>query len=99
MTASGSSPDTRAIVLDIEGTTTPISFVSQTLFPYARRHLRQYLEQHHDDAEWAALAERFRREHRADRQSGADVPPWMEGSERDSIAAYAGWLATESHRL
>jgi len=92
VTASGPSPDTRAIVLDIEGTTTPISFVSQTLFPYARRHLRQYLEQHDDDAEWAALAERFRREHRADRQAGADVPPWMEGSERDSIAAYAGWL-------
>ena len=58
MTASGPSPDTRAIVLDIEGTTTPISFVSQTLFPYARRHLRQYLEQHDDDGSTCVLAER-----------------------------------------
>ena len=34
----------RAILLDIEGTTTPLSFVYQTLFPYARQKLRPYLE-------------------------------------------------------
>ncbi len=32
------------ILLDIEGTTTPITFVTETLFPYARAHLRAYLE-------------------------------------------------------
>ena len=31
----------KAIVLDIEGTTCPINFVSQTLFPFARRQLTQ----------------------------------------------------------
>ncbi|CAI7760577.1 unnamed protein product [Closterium sp. NIES-53] len=31
------------IVLDIEGTTTPISFVSQVLFPYAKSHVGQHL--------------------------------------------------------
>lgn len=30
-----------AIVLDIEGTTCPVNFVSQTLFPFARRRLTQ----------------------------------------------------------
>ncbi|NCG16715.1 MAG: acireductone synthase [Synechococcales cyanobacterium H12SWP_bin.12] len=30
-----------AIVLDIEGTTCPVNFVSQTLFPFARRQLTQ----------------------------------------------------------
>src|SRR5207247_1334972 len=91
VTASGPSPDTRAIVLDIEGTTTPISFVSQTLFPYARRHLRQYLEQHDDDAAWAALTERFRRAHRADRPAGADAPPCQRGTERAWNQTYGGW--------
>ena len=38
-------PSAAAIVLDIEGTTTPIAFVHDVLFPYARRHLRRYLEQ------------------------------------------------------
>ncbi|CAM8896755.1 unnamed protein product [Rhodiola kirilowii] len=33
----------RCIVLDIEGTTTPISFVSDTLFPYARENVGRHL--------------------------------------------------------
>lgn len=32
-----------AVVLDIEGTTTPISFVHDVLFPYARKHLKEYI--------------------------------------------------------
>jgi enolase-phosphatase E1 len=35
--------DPKAIVLDVEGTTTSIAFVSDTLFPYARAHLRQFV--------------------------------------------------------
>ena len=33
-----------AVLLDIEGTTTPMSFVHDVLFPYARAHLRECLE-------------------------------------------------------
>lgn len=39
-------PGLRAIILDIEGTTTPISFVYQTLFPYARTNIERYLKAH-----------------------------------------------------
>jgi len=35
----------RAIVTDIEGTTSSIDFVHQTLFPYAKQHLRRYLHE------------------------------------------------------
>ncbi len=35
----------RAIVTDIEGTTSSIDFVHQTLFPYARKHLRVWLRE------------------------------------------------------
>ena len=34
----------KCILLDIEGTTTPISWVYETLFPFARAHLREFLE-------------------------------------------------------
>jgi methylthioribulose 1-phosphate dehydratase/enolase-phosphatase E1 len=34
----------QAIVLDIEGCTTPITFVTDTLFPYAKANVRAYLE-------------------------------------------------------
>jgi enolase-phosphatase E1 len=37
---------TRALVLDIEGTTTPVDFVYRMLFPYARAHLAEYLARH-----------------------------------------------------
>ena len=37
--------DIRAILLDIEGTTTPIAFVQQVLFPHARARVHDYLEQ------------------------------------------------------
>lgn len=34
----------KAILLDIEGTTTPIDFVHQTLFPFAKEKIGEYLE-------------------------------------------------------
>lgn len=36
----------KAILLDIEGTTTPIDFVHKTLFPYAKSRIGKYVEQH-----------------------------------------------------
>lgn len=41
----------RAIVTDIEGTTSSIDFVHQTLFPYAKKHLRAFLKAHADRTE------------------------------------------------
>ena len=37
-----------AILTDIEGTTTPIAFVRDTLFPYARARLAAFLQEHTD---------------------------------------------------
>ena len=41
----------KAIVTDIEGTTSSLSFVKDVLFPYARQHLPDFVRQHyqHDD--------------------------------------------------
>lgn len=36
----------RAILLDIEGTTTPIDFVHKTLFPFAKARIANYVERH-----------------------------------------------------
>lgn len=41
----------RAILTDIEGTTSSISFVKDVLFPYARRALPGFVVQHRDDPE------------------------------------------------
>ena len=38
-------------VLDIEGTTTPISFVTEVLFPYAKENVGNYLRSTYNNAE------------------------------------------------
>ncbi|MDQ0008075.1 enolase-phosphatase E1 [Luteibacter jiangsuensis] len=43
--------DIRAVLTDIEGTTSSIDFVKDVLFPYARKHLPAYVETHTDEAE------------------------------------------------
>jgi enolase-phosphatase E1 len=48
-------PVIRCILLDIEGTTCPVSFVASVLFPYARERLASYLETNHGDPEVQAL--------------------------------------------
>lgn len=45
----------KAIITDIEGTTSSIEFVHETLFPYARLHLRSFLREHAGDATVQAL--------------------------------------------
>ena len=40
----------RAIVTDIEGTTSSLSFVKDVLFPYAAEHLRDYVLEHRTEA-------------------------------------------------
>ena len=84
-----------AVLLDIEGTTTPISFVHDVLFSYARTHLRDYLERHDGSSELNEVVRRLRDEHLAD-VSGGEQPPPLVLSDReptlDSIAAYLTWL-------
>ena len=55
----GQNPHTmiKAIVTDIEGTTSSIDFVHQSLFPYAKAHLRAFLRAH---AAEPAVAEQIR---------------------------------------
>jgi enolase-phosphatase E1 len=68
----GTIGDVQAIVLDIEGTTTPIAFVYDVLFPFARKRLRAYLR---DPENREALREplhRLREEWAADADHGSD---------------------------
>ena len=73
----------KAILLDIEGTTTPIAFVHDVLFSYARDHVREFLTKN-SAAEDIAL---LREEHAVD---VSDAP--LLSNETESIAAYVEWL-------
>jgi enolase-phosphatase E1 len=72
--------DVRAILLDIEGTTTPIAFVHDVLFSYAREHVREFLAAN-SAAEDVAL---LREEQAIDVKEGRNPPT--------ELTAYVEWL-------
>ncbi|XP_074659909.1 enolase-phosphatase E1-like [Tubulanus polymorphus] len=41
----------KVVLLDIEGTTTPITFVKEKLFPYVKENVEEYLNTHYDEDE------------------------------------------------
>ena len=67
----------RAILLDIEGTTTPIAFVHDVLFSYARDHVREFLAENSAAEDIALLRE----------EQAVDVSDAPE-----SIEEYVEWL-------
>jgi enolase-phosphatase E1 len=77
----------RVLLLDIEGTTTPIDFVLGTLFPFARGRVRGFLEERGHDPEVRADVALLREEHA--REAGGP-PAWGEAPE--AVAAYVHWL-------
>jgi enolase-phosphatase E1 len=81
----------RAVLLDIEGTTTPVAFVYDVLFPFARARLREYLQDHAGSGAVREALEKLRGEWRADVAARQDPPEWPEDA-TVSAAAYLEWL-------
>lgn len=76
---------TRGILLDIEGTTTPISFVYDVLFPFARHRLAECLP----GMDLSAL----HNEHREDVRRGLNPPEWTTPPVR-----YVEWLMDQDRK-
>jgi enolase-phosphatase E1 len=81
------------VLLDVEGTTTSISFVYDVLFPFAAERLDAVCSMTGDPAVAAAIAE-LRREHGRESgpESGPAVPEFGDGS------AYARYLMAEDRK-
>jgi enolase-phosphatase E1 len=76
---------TKGILLDIEGTTTPIRFVYDVLFPFARAHAHEHLD---NDARQALEIE-----YHADVRKGNAPPPWSGGA-----LDYVFWLMDQDRK-
>lgn len=86
-------PGVRVLLLDVEGTTTAISFVHDVLFPYARAHLREFLKRGAGDPDTREDLSALRAEREAEAEGGA--PEWRGGGPAETLAsaaAYAEWL-------
>jgi enolase-phosphatase E1 len=98
LTAALLNPRVRVVLCDIEGTTTPIDFVHQVLFHYARAHVVQFLEQNRSSSGVRRDLEALRHERRADIRQGHHPPPLSPDtaqSELQSEVSYITWLMDE----
>ena len=82
----------KAILLDIEGTTTPIDFVHKTLFPYAKARITGFVEDHFDELriEIAELAAEHENEVEYTAEFRADSP--------NSIGEYLKFLINNDRK-
>jgi enolase-phosphatase E1 len=98
MTVNPNELSASLILLDIEGTTTPIDFVYKTLFPFARARVKDYLYHNWGAPEVQADVERLRAERSADASQGLNPPALAaleDSSSREQIesaVAYIHWL-------
>jgi 2,3-diketo-5-methylthio-1-phosphopentane phosphatase len=85
----------RVVLLDIEGTTTPMTFVHDVLFPFARTSLPGWCRSNAGSDRYRQVLRRLSEEHVADRRADDPVPDWRDATpdEADrSLQAYVLWL-------
>jgi enolase-phosphatase E1 len=91
----------RGVVLDVEGTTTPISFVYDVLFPYARTHLRGFLMTHGPSGLLAEVDRLLREEHASDVARGDSPPPLpadVSSGNAVDLEPYVLWLMARDRK-
>jgi enolase-phosphatase E1 len=91
-------------LLDIEGTTSPISFVYQVLFPYARKRIADYITGNANNQDVQADLRQLAHENAIDRSKGAPIiyypqPVGQDPSENlKSSTAYLLWLMDQDRK-
>lgn len=90
------------ILLDIEGTTTPLEFVYETLFPYADDKLESYLFKHFREPEIESVLQQLHMQQKAEEGQGLQPPNWIgdcdDQSRLRSCAEYCKWLMAKDSK-
>ncbi len=91
-----------AIVTDIEGTTSSLSFVKDVLFPYARARLAEFVKQHAGDPDVAQLLAEARRIAEVklnDEQLAAQLLRWIDEDKKITpLKTLQGMIWEEGYR-
>ncbi len=85
----------KVILLDIEGTTTPIDFVHKTLFPFARRRMTEFVES--NSASLTDEIKKLKIEHKEDYAEEFYVKEFDENAPA-SISNYLNFLIDEDRK-
>jgi len=88
------------VLLDIEGTTCPVSFVSETLFPYAAEHLGSFLNKQQKDPKVQELLGEVEKAWAEDPDPEAQSMRQQGLSGRmDDVLKYLHWLINKDRKL
>tara|TARA_B100000315_G_C14580813_1_gene590354 strand:- start:161 stop:901 length:741 start_codon:yes stop_codon:yes gene_type:complete len=88
------------LLLDIEGTITPMDFVYNTLFPFARCHIREFVEQNHDEHSVHEDIVDLKTQYQIDISSGLTPPTWQdEPCDPAAIEVYVHWLMDHDRKV
>jgi enolase-phosphatase E1 len=91
----------KVLLLDIEGTTTPVDFVYKTLFPYANRKVEGFLLEHFRDLEVQAVLAELAAQRQRDEREGLRPAAWNQETEEArlrSTIAYVQWLMSNDSK-
>jgi enolase-phosphatase E1 len=94
------SAEIRAVLLDIEGTTTPIHFVYKTLFPFASARAEDFLRRQYQQPEITDLVGQLAEANAGDRALGA--PSWLDGTGDEQVGSatrYVQWLIGRDSKI
>lgn len=92
----------RVVLLDIEGTTTPISFVYDVLFPYARKRMHAYVRAQIERPAFASIFEALQAESAQEHRADASAPSLHDAEPKeafsDRVAEFALWLMDQDRK-
>ena len=80
------------LLLDIEGTTSSVEFVYNTLFPFASAHVEVFLQRHAADPEIKRLVSELRAEQAADAAKDPQLGIWMRGTAEEEVVTTAKYV-------
>lgn len=82
------------VLLDIEGTTTPIDFVYKTLFPFARDQMEAFVDTNYDSPNLSETLTLIQQDHTAEQDSQA--PAWENSP--SGVSRYLLWLMDQDRK-
>jgi len=93
----------KVVLLDVEGTTTPIDFVYHTLFGYARANLPSFLQSHQNDSDVRKYLSELKAQNAIDEREGRTPPLWVaDAAKEEEIASathFALWLMDRDSKI
>lgn len=93
--------EVKVLLLDIEGTTTPIDFVHTTLFKYASDNVEGFLTRNLEFLEIKELVASLHEQQKMDLKDGLAPPDWPESkdAEVENASRYCKWLISRDSKF